>query len=710
MMRIALVAALLFLTPALFAEEWIEFTPPMMDDVTIDPLRFIQHGESFDLANPAFRPIEHGQSAKATRSDKTSKDKLVIDCEFVGREGLEYLEVQTNIKIDKPGLHLGGAFAADFPRSSGTIRVRLRDPSGETHQHTLGVSNGTMIFAPIVSSTEGSWGGDGDKTLQFPCEIASFILDRPGAGFVGKGTLEITELALFEEIELRDVLKIEFAADSPAGLLFENENETLIFRLTPKNLNEGEVVYYVFDHRSAPGGFPAGRETERRPPSPMQLSGAADAVHRIQIGQNYPGAVRVVITGYVQNADGERVNILPVSFSYGSIVPNTPQDARLGVCTHYQQGWNTNSMDFAVKAGFGMIRDEMTWSNVERQKGVLALPPYAPYIDLACSKGLEPLLLLNYSNWFYDDNGFPASDEAVAGFANYCRFIAENFKGRIKYYEIWNEWFIGCGMTHVKDSGQNTPENYVKLIKSAYAAVKEADPDAYVVGGGGDHPAYHRKQIEELFKLGVHNYCDAFSIHPYRQPRTPEGSRLVEEVLGFAEMMRQYGVEQPKLWITEIGWPTPKKHPAKDAELFQAAMVVRSAVPLLALDVVEKFIWYDLKNDGTDRVDQEHNFGLIRHDRLGLQVKPAFIAFSVMSGNTSGRNIAKDERLSQDGVYAYRLSKEGEPDRLVLWIAEGERQIMVPAITSATNMFGTPLRLRGRSVTLTDAPIWVVLR
>jgi hypothetical protein len=147
-----------------------------------------------------------------------------------------------------------------------------------------------------------------------------------------------------------------------------------------------------------------------------------------------------------------------------------------------------------------------------------------------------------------------------------------------------------------------------------------------------------------------------------------------------------------------------------DAELFQAAMAVRSAVPLLAMDEVEKFIWYDLKNDGLDRIDQEHNFGLIRHDRLGLQVKPAFVAFAVMSGNTAGRTIAKDESLSQDGVHAYRLTKAGEPERLVLWVEQGLVEMGLPAFTSATNMFGTPLQFDGNAVTLTDEPIWVVLK
>ena len=228
--------ALFFLFAAVsFAEEWIEFTPPMMDDVTVDPLRFIQQGESFDLSDPMFQVVEHGQSASGKRSNKTTKDKLVIDYEFAGRNGLEYLDIQTNIKIDKPGLYLGGLFTTDLPKA-GAVKVRLRDPSGEIHQHTLGYptksrgrsaaqSPDTPIFAPIESAPKDSWGGDGDKVLQFPCTIVSILLDRPEPQFKGKGTLEITNLALYEETELRDVMKIKFAADSPPAFVVHNQQK-----------------------------------------------------------------------------------------------------------------------------------------------------------------------------------------------------------------------------------------------------------------------------------------------------------------------------------------------------------------------------------------------------------------------------------------------------------------------------------------------------
>jgi len=93
-----------------------------------------------------------------------------------------------------------------------------------------------------------------------------------------------------------------------------------------------------------------------------------------------------------------------------------------------------------------------------------------------------------------------------------------------------------------------------------------------------------------------------------------------------------------------------------------------------------------------------------------LQVKPAFVAFAVMSASTAGRDIAKDETLSQDGVYAYRLTKDGEPDRLALWVEHGEKSVRLPEGFTATNLFGTPMQFPSNSVTITDEPIWAVLK
>jgi hypothetical protein len=56
------------------------------------------------------------------------------------------------------------------------------------------------------------------------------------------------------------------------------------------------------------------------------------------------------------------------------------------------------------------------------------------------------------------------------------------------------------------------------------------------------------------------------------------------------------------------------------------------------------------------------------------------------------------------------LTKDGEPDRLVLWVETGEKRVNIPAASGVTNLFGTPLQFSSNSVTLTDEPIWVTLK
>jgi len=70
----------------------------------------------------------------------------------------------------------------------------------------------------------------------------------------------------------------------------------------------------------------------------------------------------------------------------------------------------------------------------------------------------------------------------------------KSFKGRVKRYEIWNEWDSGCGMSRW---GKGRLDDYFRLIKFVYPRLKKIDPEARILVGavtsGGvrkcfDHP------------------------------------------------------------------------------------------------------------------------------------------------------------------------------------------------------------------------------
>ncbi len=75
--------------------------------------------------------------------------------------------------------------------------------------------------------------------------------------------------------------------------------------------------------------------------------------------------------------------------------------------------------------------------------------------------------------------------------------------------------------------------------------------------------------------------------------------------------------------------------------------------------------WYDLRNDGTDRREREHNFGLLRHD---YQPKPAYRVLTAISPIVRDYEYLGQERRRSRDVFLLRFRHEGD-EVLVGWSA-----------------------------------------
>lgn len=93
-----------------------------------------------------------------------------------------------------------------------------------------------------------------------------------------------------------------------------------------------------------------------------------------------------------------------------------------------------------------------------------------------------------------------------------------------------------------------TLDDYLRLLKVAHAAMKEADPKAQIVGGisAGLHSSYTREFIERDGLKAV----DVVDLHIYDPPRPAE--RYEGPFRAFENLMREHGGPRP-VWITEWG-------------------------------------------------------------------------------------------------------------------------------------------------------------
>ena len=290
-------------------------------------------------------------------------------------------------------------------------------------------------------------------------------------------------------------------------------------------------------------------------------------------------------------------------------------DIILGVGTHFINYANVQPLmlNLAQRVGADSVRADTGWSAVETTKGHYAIPPaWDQFVNGAKKRGMEPLLILDYGNKFYDNGKIPRSPAAIQGFVRFATFVVRHFAGRVRYYEVWNEWNTGTGGYYPGGSA----EDYARLFDATYAAIKRTDPETIVLASSG-----YKSWYAQIAKLGVAARADGVAIHPYVSKESDyhpwAGSngaeRSAQKVMDDEATMRSLsGGKEIPLYITEIGWPSSTGsggYPEQDV----ARMAERMLLMFAAMPYVRGVWWYDLINDSTDRTNPEARFGLFRH-------------------------------------------------------------------------------------------------
>jgi len=183
--------------------------------------------------------------------------------------------------------------------------------------------------------------------------------------------------------------------------------------------------------------------------------------------------------------------------------------------------------------GLTWFRDwSLKWQQVEPEKGRFTFEETDFQIDRVLNEGLNVLGLLPFpsSEWASsappDEPPSPSMGEHarqahrprdLAEFAEYVRTTVKHYRGRIKVWEILNEPLY-TGYALPEQSGYGVPD-YVAVLRTAYEAIKEVDPGAFVVGGVAGDPTLH---LHELIEAGALRWLDAINIHIYPVFRAPE--------------------------------------------------------------------------------------------------------------------------------------------------------------------------------------------
>ncbi|WP_030908330.1 glycosyl hydrolase [Streptosporangium amethystogenes] len=363
---------------------------------------------------------------------------------------------------------------------------------------------------------------------------------------------------------------------------------------------------------------------------------------------------------------------------------------------------NLNQLPTMDELGVSYVRFDVSWSSVEKAKGVYAIPTLIQErFDKIVSMGLRPLVILNYRNTLYDGGKTPSTPEGIAAFAAYARFVAQQF-GTAADYEVYNE-YNGTGFND--GACGTTADCYLQLLKPTSEAIHAAVPGAVVAGPvlAGVDLAW----LKRLFELGGLDYVDAVSVHTYARNAAPEGV-TAPQLASLRALIRQYNNGQDKpLWLSETGWNTAN---AGVSEAQQADYLVRDLVLNIQTGVTREY-WYDFLDDCVNADDKECRYGLLRDINSGQSVaapKPAYVTYAVLTRRLAGYRPTRLEALASGAYSALFTNSSGATTR-VLWATSPQAvNVTAAGAVTVTDRWGVSNTTDGSMrLALTEHPVYL---
>lgn len=373
--------------------------------------------------------------------------------------------------------------------------------------------------------------------------------------------------------------------------------------------------------------------------------------------------------------------------------PHTfPSVSAFGVNTFLQQEAEeikrARSLDLVDEAGLRFIRQEFTWEDIEIHgkgdfvdrrndpAGVDAWLKYDHIVDLADERGLSIIARLSnppaWSRATGDEPGEKAPPDDFNDFGDFATAVAERYRGRIRYYQVWNEpngneeWGLG----------NVDPEAFTELLCVAYRRIKAADPEAVVLAGALTptvaNDGRHMNDLiflQRMYDAGAGDCFDVFSAQGYGLWSGPTDQRLRPTVINYPHnlflrdiMVRNGDADKP-IWISEMGWNVAPEHVRPDFGRVTEEQQGRYAVGAFRR-AQEEWPWigvnsyWFLKRPADWEIDQAwYYFRMLEPDFTPLPVYEAVAEYAAGEPNLSPRQGWKDGWMrARPGLFAFGVA------------------------------------------------------
>lgn len=309
----------------------------------------------------------------------------------------------------------------------------------------------------------------------------------------------------------------------------------------------------------------------------------------------------------------------------------------------------------------------VVWPWLEPKKGEWNFEVLDKAVALAEEHGVEVLLPLALSpSWAsarptegstYGD-GLAAGPEKIEDWRNYVRTVAKRYKGRIHYYEVWNE-------PNREGVYTGTLDELLSLFQEAYQILKQVDPSNTLVGPSVSNRAGKGVDwLREYLARGGGEYTDVIAYHFYVGADKPPEAML-PLIRSVNEVKANAGLREKPLWNTEAGWPKGKDFSADEA----AGYVARAYILNWAAGV-PRFYWYAWDNHSwvslymTEQADRK-------------TLTPAAIAYEEVQKWLIGSRMTNCQS-NLENTWVCQLTREESYRGWIVWNSESSSRFRIP--------------------------------
>lgn len=338
----------------------------------------------------------------------------------------------------------------------------------------------------------------------------------------------------------------------------------------------------------------------------------------------------------------------------------------VGISTHLMNVERSarQPLSLAAQAGFNAVKDDVFWSTAEPKPDQLRISPqWRSYLNTASGLNMSRLAILGYSTYFHD-NAKPRTPQVMQPYLRYVNYVSRQLGNRVSFYEIWNEWDLEA------PGDPQLSRDYAEVVRKAAPLIRNntanvAGTPAKILAGSVTPEGMNQGFADHLIESGAIDLVDGLSIHPYAHCHASDGNNpeaWVRWLSNYEQHIRNKAGRDVPLYLTEMAWPS-HQGPCGNSKVTQALYMARIFFLARTVPNVKGMWWYDLFDDGPDRHDQEHNFGVLKQD---LSPKPAYTMMQAIAPIVRDFTYDAEASVLSDNVYKLYFDK-GAERVLVAW-------------------------------------------